>query len=262
MEELKITNKHERDSRIVFDEEPHIYYIDKVAYDISVTGFIHKFFSEFNPKEIIDKYYDKWQLDQSSKYKGMSKEDIEKSWTDNGKLQSELGTKMHLDIENFYNGKEIDNDSIEFEFFLQYFRKHIYLEAYRTEWEVFDEKLKLAGSIDMLYKNTKTNKYVICDWKRSKEIKMRNNFQKGSSPVSHLDDCNFNHYSLQLNVYKRLLKINYDIDVEEMFLVRCHPNASDYEKIIVSNMDKEVDLLFTFREMQLNKEIDFKFDCI
>ena len=40
--ELEIKNAHERDKNIVFDEEPHIYYINGSNDNISITTFIHK----------------------------------------------------------------------------------------------------------------------------------------------------------------------------------------------------------------------------
>ena len=42
MLKLEKINKHVRDERIVFDEEPHIYYVDGKSDNISVTTFIHK----------------------------------------------------------------------------------------------------------------------------------------------------------------------------------------------------------------------------
>ena len=250
---LKEINKHPRDERIFFDEEPHIYYIDGNAYDISVTGFVHSFFQHFNPDAIVERSFDKWQSDPNNKYYGMTKEEIKNSWIENGKLQSELGTKMHFDIELFYNDVNVSNNSREFAYFLRYFDKHPHLKAYRTEWEVFDERLKLAGSIDMCYQDEKDGKFVLCDWKRSKEIKLGNDWQSGQIPLDHLDDCNFTHYSLQLNVYKQILKLNYGIEVKEMFLVRLHPNAVNYEKILVPDMSYEVSLLFNERIKQLKQ---------
>ena len=45
---LEELNPHQRDRRVFFDKDPHIYYIDGKPYDISVTSFIKMFFEEFN----------------------------------------------------------------------------------------------------------------------------------------------------------------------------------------------------------------------
>ena len=44
---LKINNSHPRDKRIDFDETNHVYFIDGIPYELSVTGFIKSFFEEF-----------------------------------------------------------------------------------------------------------------------------------------------------------------------------------------------------------------------
>ena len=44
------------------------------------------------------------------------------------------------------------------------------MKPYRTEMMVFDEHVKIAGSIDMLFEN-KDKTLSIYDWKRSKKIK-------------------------------------------------------------------------------------------
>ena len=66
------------------------------------------------------------------------------------------GTKMHLDIEKYYNGMEVENDSKEYSQFLEYLKDHPF-KPYRTEWTVWDKELKLAGSIDMVYEESGWN---------------------------------------------------------------------------------------------------------
>ena len=43
-----------------------------------------------------------------------------------------------------------------------------FMEPYRTEWMVYDEDLRFAGSIDMIFKN-KDGTLEIYDWKRTNE---------------------------------------------------------------------------------------------
>ena len=69
------------------------------------------------------------------------------------------------------------------------------------------EEERLAGSIDFVAQAA-DGTFLIIDWKWSKNLqsKFSNDFQRMKSPLSHLDDCAGNHYSLQLNVYKYLLE--------------------------------------------------------
>jgi ATP-dependent exoDNAse (exonuclease V) beta subunit len=249
---LEKENAHERDKRIIFDEESHTYTVDGKVYNGSVTGFIHKFFKDFDPEETINKYYKKWQDNTKHKYHGMTKDQIIKQWQTKAKLSSELGTKLHRQIELTYNSIPCDEPGEDFMLFAQYYKAHKHLKAYRTEWSVFHEELELAGQIDMLYKDDKGN-FILCDWKRTEEIKLHafsTNVQPpqmAQPPIQHLEDCNFIHYSIQLNIYKAILKEKYNIEVTDMFLVKLHPDEPTYKKYHALDLSFEVEQMFNMR---------------
>jgi ATP-dependent exoDNAse (exonuclease V) beta subunit len=71
---------------------------------------------------------------------------------------------------------------------------------------VFSPALKLAGTFDLLLEDKETGEMIIADWKTNEEIKTNNYFSKGLSVLNFMDDCNFNHYSLQLNLYQYILE--------------------------------------------------------
>ena len=92
---------------------------------------------------------------------------------------------------NFITIRNVENDSPEYQYFLNFDKAHVQgkMEPYRTEWEVYDEDIKLAGSIDKVYKlimDDGSEKYMIYDWKRSKGIKETNNFESAYPPIEHL----------------------------------------------------------------------------
>ena len=243
---------HERDKRITFDEGPHIYTIDGKSDYTSVTTFIHSLFPKFNADKIIAGMMKSRKWSQS-KYFGMTPDEIKKQWNENGKSASSAGTKLHYDIECFFNGNPNDNDSIEYMFFREFWEKYSSsLKPYRAEWMVFDEDVKLAGSIDMLFER-EDGDLEIYDWKRCKEIKKFNNFESGICDcVEHLPNSNFWHYSLQLNIYKEILERKYGKTVKGLYLVCLHPNKSGYERIKVPNLPQEVAGLFE----KLKKKLD------
>ena len=245
-------NAHIRDSHIKFDEGPHIYHIDGDSSFTSVTTWNHSHFEKFNSDAIIEKMMNgkNWK---NSKYYGMSAEQIKAQWAENGKKASEAGTKMHYDIECFYNNMKVDNPSIEYDYFLRFHKQHNDLEPYRTEWMIYDKELKLAGSIDMVFKN-EDGSLSIYDWKRCKNIKKDNRWQSAKTEcISHLPDTNFWHYSLQLNTYKAILESKYDVKVKDLYLVCLHPEntSNTYEKIKVPILKKEIKSLFNLRKSQL-----------
>ena len=273
---LAVVHAHPRDDRIQFEEETHTYTIDGVrAGWTSCTGFLHNFFGHFDADAVIVKMMKsaKWF---ESKYFGKSAEEIKKGWADKGAASSAAGTRMHLDIERFYNGlplvwinskdKPVDvasglrglamddwapNPGAEWDYFCKYqTRVGSRFLPYRTEWLVFDEEHKVAGSIDMVYlKNDGT--LAIYDWKRIEDLKTENNYQSGLGPVAHLPDTNYWHYSLQLNVYRYILQKHYGFVVSELALVVLHPTNTSYRVAKLNFMEEEVRDMMAARKRAL-----------
>ena len=249
---LQELNSHPRDNRIFFDEEPHIYYVDDKKVGTSCTTLIHTFFPSFNEKEVSKNCVKYHFNNETSKYYQKSQNDILNMWEDNRKEAAEKGTFMHKSIELFYNDEPYDNSNIEFKYFEKFFTDNPHLEAYRTEWEVYDEELDLAGSIDMVYKNKDTNNFDIYDWKRSKEIK-KDSRDNAFSPIDHIPNSNFWQYSLQLNIYKYILEKNYNIKIGDLYLVVLHPNHYTYRKIKAPLLADEVFSITETRKNFVNK---------
>ena len=96
-------NPHPRDKDISLDEPTHTYTINgESGKHMSVTRWIHGLFPAFDADAIIDKMMasDKWS---KSKYFGMTKAEIKDGWNKNGREASAAGTKLHEDIEYFWN---------------------------------------------------------------------------------------------------------------------------------------------------------------
>ena len=108
---------HERDSRIQFDEGPHIYTNDDSSDGyVSVTTFNHANFEQFDADAIIKGIMSSKRWTQS-KYYGQTADEIKAGWDNNRDKAAAAGTKMHYDIECYYNNMEVDNDSIEYTYF-------------------------------------------------------------------------------------------------------------------------------------------------
>ena len=249
---LAEANPHERDSHITFDEGPHKYYIDGDDNYMSVTTSIHKYFAPFDADKIIKKMMEspKWP---QNKYYGMNKEEIKAAWDKNRDEAAAAGTKLHYDIECFYNNIKVENCSDEYKQFLSFYKNHQEKIPYRTEWMIWDRQLRMAGSIDMTFIND-DGTIDIYDWKRCKEIKKSNRWQYAIEEcISHLPDTNFWHYSLQLNTYKAMLEKNYDKKIKDMYLVVMHPAQKKYMRYKVPDLSEEINDLFKIREKQVIK---------
>ena len=151
---LELKNKHPRDQYLSFYEPTHTYTVHGKKGYTSVTTFVHQHFEPFNADKIITGILKKAETDNSNKYYGMTRQAIKKSWSDNGKQASAAGTKLHYDIECFYNGITPTNTSIEYGYFKNFHQDHTFIIPYRTEWMIYHVKLQLAGSIDFIVLNS------------------------------------------------------------------------------------------------------------
>ena len=273
---LSTRNSVERDSQIKFYARGHKYEIlsDKSSKYTSVTTWNHSHFPKFDADKIIENIFKSKSWDPDHKYWGQTAEQIKASWKSNGEQVAGAGTNLHERIEIFMNNENLENDyslkdlyeeyvknnknkdeQIEWDYFIQFVKENPNLKPYRTEWMIFDEELKLAGSIDMVFQNG-DGSLSIYDWKRCKEISKINNWnQYASNPlICHMPDTNFWHYALQLNTYKTILERKYDKKIKDLYLVRLHPLAEEktYELIEVPILEKELKDLFEERKKEVS----------
>ncbi len=277
---LSSVNSHERDVNLHFDEPTHKYTIltDPTSSYTSVTTWNHQHFPHFDANLVIQNMMNGKNWNSKNKYWGKTPEEIKKEWNDNCSLVSGLGTTMHFHIECFMNQEvEYEDGSVckythddllqvyeplpentpEWDYFLKFVKDFPHLKPYRTEWMIYDEELKLAGSIDMVYEN-EDGSLSIYDWKRSKEISKFSFMKERATTecIKHLPNTNFWHYSLQLNTYKAMLEKSYNKKVTDLYLVRLHPNNTKktYDLIKCADLSKEVNLLFEYRRQLLTEK--------
>ena len=268
-------HSHLRDGNIEFFEKGHQYkVIDDVYSDYaSVTTFVHSHFPKFNANMIINSMMNGKNWVPGHKYWGQTAEEIKASWSSNGAASA--GTNLHYQIECFMNNPELlmpythqelldsyasrhsvsSIEEVEWGYFIQFIKDFPHLKPYRTEWIVYDEDVKIAGSIDMVYEN-EDGTLSIYDWKRSKEISSTNNYKKFAYTqcIKHIPHTNFWHYALQLNIYKTIIENKYGKKVKELYLVRLHPNNPNqsYELIKLPFLEEEMTILFQEKKEKLS----------
>jgi len=277
---LSKKNLHPRDANIKFFEGEHKYVIlsDPDSKYTSVTTWNHTHFPHFNADEVINSMMKGKSWKEGHKYWGLTPEQIKSQWNSNRDAVAGAGTNMHFEIECFMNDKRFKFDytnkelydiyiadykvrhetkTLEWKYFINFIKDFPHLKPYRTEWTIYHEDVKIAGSIDMIYENP-DGTLSIYDWKRSKLITRINNFNKFAltPSICHLPDSNFWHYALQLNTYKVILEQKYGKKIKNMFLVRLHPDAEEktYELIELPNLSKDIEELFEERKKQIIQE--------
>ena len=238
------------DNRLGFEPKEHIYVLDGVIRLKAVSDIIAHFFRPFNILEQSERYAYKY---------GMSQPEVIEMWDAKGVESRDVGTFLHEQIENYLKGEKVTLDyrfeydgeivnykktvSIEkeFDYFLDFMRDSG-VKPFRSEWRIFDEKNKIAGTIDMICRNG--SQFDIYDWKRStKASPSAAVWQHGTNGLEHIPDISFYKYALQQNLYKYILESNYGVKINKMHLVVLHSEYGRYVKYEVPRMDKEVSII-------------------
>lgn len=205
--------------------------VEKYKY---VTTWCSSHFPKFDEDKIID------SLVKSGTEKEEDRESIKKTWRNTAKY----GKAVHTQIENYYSMEELKRNILKpFAESKQFIKFAEDIEGYKwtpfaCEWKIYHEELKLCGKIDMVYQKSDKS-LVLIDWKTSKKIRMKNQYQSAITEcIKHFPDCNFFHYSLQLNYYKFIVEDKYKFNVSEMYIVLL--KEDDYELYEVDNLQEEI----------------------
>lgn len=154
-----------------------------------------------------------------------------------------MGTRLHANIEQYLLGLPYNEDDVFWQF-KNFIAEHP-MQPYRTEWTIYDEESRIAGTIDSLDFHVAN---LMLDWKRSKNLIDRNgqvitsSFKgvTGLGVLSHLPDCSFWHYAMQQSGYRYILKKNYGVMVSDCWLAVFHPSLPNYRLIKLPYLENEV----------------------
>lgn len=180
----------------------------------------------------------------------MAADEIRKFWIQKGLAEAKRGTDLHSVLENsFFSSAEVlakDNlhrkGNLGYE--LQLAQYVMYFMKYDLQWEPFaaeisiinDRDFPICGTFDCLMINRKkygsveenlkkngTLRVILCDWKVVKEALLENRLNSSNgyalSPISELINASYDQYCIQQNTYRYILENNYNIFVEDMFLI-------------------------------------------
>ena len=240
---------HPSGEKIIFREQEHTYETEKCKDFVSCTTFIGSFFEEFDTETISANYARKHGLDQA---------EVIRMWEEKKVHACELGTKVHFFCEKLMEGQPCPAPSTEEETAL--FRvaanavsrlKNKY-EFVSTEAIVFSNKYRLAGMIDLLMRDPVNGDLLILDWKTNKKIQFENRWRRGFDPIRHLEDTSFNHYSLQLSLYKKIMTEEGYFDGNSgIRLGLIHLTHDKPVWLKVDAMDTEIEQMLAFRLNEL-----------
>lgn len=175
----------------------------KKGWNIDNPEFINYASSYVNPEDLLKK-----------------KESILKDWADNNHKSILKGNSYHESRENmsYAQGFEVNpftGDKFEVNGVQSTDKTNLLSNLYELkdgfypELLIWNDKASIAGQADKVFIETSGDKrYVdLDDYKTNKQIKKSAyKSQKMKPPLSHLADCNYNHYNLQISFYAWMLE--------------------------------------------------------
>tara|TARA_R100001463_G_scaffold2352_4_gene10007 strand:+ start:802 stop:1632 length:831 start_codon:yes stop_codon:yes gene_type:complete len=202
---------------IIFNAEDHSYKsisADENINWISVTTLISKFKNPFNAEKVAIKVSKK----KNSKWYGIKPKKIQEIWNNESIRAMTLGTFYHDQREkDICSFSSIEREGFTIPVFapkgeedgikiapIQKLDPGVY-----PEHMVYLKSAGICGQADLV--EVVDGKVNIIDYKTNKEIKTKSfkNWEGKSErmalPLSHLDDCNFSHYALQLSIYMYII---------------------------------------------------------
>lgn len=123
----------------------------------------------------------------------------------------------------------------------------------------------IAGSIDFLAYSKKLDKIILLDYKTNKSLdyksyynKRKKEYQYMIKPINALMDCNIEHYSLQLAIYRHILIHETNIPKEwisnDKFLIYVNEKNDNYELHKCRNREKEALTILNERHMKIEED--------
>ena len=198
--------------------------IDTNLKTLSISATLGLISKPADQEQMLENTYNKHYNNPKSEYYHLSKDEIKAIWEAKGAASRQYGsllddyigiklTGTEADIELYKLDNDVDGDErlkgliSSFENFWSILSKSGDMEFIAREktlyYKVGDYYIK--GRFDALFRNKRTGKWVVIDWKSSKSIDYSNVFRKLLGPAKMYDDCNHVTYTMQGYFYKTAL---------------------------------------------------------
>jgi len=235
----------------LFHEQPHEYYYKDKKVKTSVTKLVSTLFEEFDKEKISLAY---------AKKNGLSQQEVLDNWKNKADIASIVGTITHKYAEDRQIGRVMPFDFLDAEKknILQQVKERVLklcamydIFANDTHGKLIPIKTEftvgigtyIAGNIDLLVWNEKSQELEIWDYKTNSNIRSKNDYNKnGLYEMSNYPDCELTHYSLQLHIYKEILR-RFGIPVGKCYLVWLNEKNPKYEIVHCIDLQKEARLI-------------------
>ena len=199
-----------RNSVVYLEPVEHKYYHKVTGESFkSVTTVLGMLEPEFNSEQIALAISMQDPSKKKEQYQNMSQEEILAEWKRINDEANEYGTEIHEIMERYLLANKIyipksdyERDLIsKFQEIDPMTKGVIYPETI-----LFSEKHKLAGTADII--EDCGDYFNVWDWKTNKKFRFISEYDHWlNPPVSHLSDCQYNIYALQLSIYAYMFQM-------------------------------------------------------
>ena len=243
-------------SDIEFIEEGHIYKIDETEYT-SVSNIIKKYEPEVDWDQKAADYARKW---------GKKKEDVQKEWKLNNLKSTISGTRTHSFGESYTNLLCGHPELIceqnkpqyikEFNTMVSTYPKEDAVKKFYDELETnlypigaefklsskyIPNSLHICGTCDLLFYDSDKDCFTLGDWKTNKSLIKEYSRSYGimmEGPMSKYYDEPLSHYTLQFNIYQRMLE-SVGLKISDRILIWLKDDGT-YERINIEKIPDNI----------------------
>jgi hypothetical protein len=185
-------------SNLTFEEKRHKYYVEGQPINKSVSALIGEFYEHFDAKQVAP---------YSAAKMGLTTEEVLAHWAAINQESRDRGHRVHNFGEVYQFNRNLKPSCPQEEAIVKFWQdvpEHILPLA--AELRMYHFKHLFAGTADIILFDTKTQTYIIADYKTNKDLFKNYMGKTMIGPFSHLLDNPLNHYVIQLSYYQLLLE--------------------------------------------------------
>ena len=253
-QKLKVFDKYK------FFENGHYYTYKDKKVGVSVTKYISQFENEFDSDTLSQKVADK---------NGISQFEVLNEWKRKGEYSCLKGTAIHEWLQDNYANREYKFDLSQLEEYPEYYKiediEHLkqmaidFINDYKNRYILIGDEIlcgipdfDIASAIDLLFYDTVNNEVVLADIKTNTDLKGRKNtpsyVKKMLQPLEDIKDITFEHYKIQLSIYRYFLEEYAHIPISDnMFIVYLSEKEKNYNIIQIPYLKNEVEKILKLR---------------
>ena len=253
-QKLKVFDKYK------FFENEHYYTYKDKRVGISVTRYISQFENEFDSDTLSQKVANK---------NGISQFEVLNEWKRKGEYSCLKGTAIHEWLQDNYANREYKFDLSQLEEYPEYYKiediEHLkqmaidFINDYKNRYILIGDEIlcgipdfDIASAIDLLFYDTVNNEVVLADIKTNTDLKgwksTPSYVKKMLQPLENIKDITFEHYKIQLSIYRYFLEEYAHIPISDnMFIVYLSEKEKSYNIIQIPYLKNEVEKILKLR---------------